>query len=140
MMKKSIYILLLLVVVLVCGCESHEVATKYDRPDWTVTANSDYSVSMTAAVQLPEALNPYLTEDDMMAALVGDEVRAIARLYEGIFYLQIPGMEDEQVQVSIQYWNAKTHYKYRSEEPLQFEENAICGTPDEPLILTFKVL
>lgn len=139
-MKKTVYILLFILSVVLSACENRETATKYPKPDWTVTENNDYSVSMTAAIQLPETLNPYLTEDDLMVALVGDEVRGVAKAFEGVFYLQILGSEEETSQVSFRYWNAQTQFIYRAEETFPFVENAIHGTPDEPLVLTFKVL
>lgn len=139
-MKKSVYILLFILAVGMTACKPREVATKYDNPHWTVTENPDYSVSMTAAIKLPESLNPYLTEDDQMVALVGTEVRGVATPYEGVFYLQVLGTEAEEVEVSFQYWSAKTQFKYQADETFPFEQDAIHGTPDDPLVLTFKVL
>ena len=139
-MKKSIYILLLILSVVMGACKHKEPATQYENPNWTITENPDYSVSMTAAVQLPANLNPYLTEDDQMVALVGDEVRGVAHPYQGIFYLHIMGTDDEKVNVSFQYWSAKTQYKYQADEVYPFKQDAILGTPDEPLVFTFKVL
>ena len=139
-MKKSLSVILLIISVVMVACKPKNPATKYENPNWTLTENNDYSVSMTAAVRLPDNLNPYLTEDDQMVALVGTEVRGVAHPYQGVFYIHIMGTDDEKVNVSFQYWSANTQYKYQADEVYPFKQDAILGTPDEPLVLTFKVL
>ena len=139
-MKKSLYVILLIISVVMMACKQKNPATKYENPNWVLTENNNYSVSMTAAVRLPDNMNLYLTEDDQMVALVGNEVRGVGRLYQGIFYIHIMGTDDEKVNVSFQYWSAKTQYKYQADEIFPFKQDAILGTPDEPLVFTFKVL
>ena len=139
MQHKNILILFILPALLL-ACKPQEVAQKYDKPNWTFTAKPEFSVSMTAAVMLPDNLNPYRTDSDMMVALVGDEVRAVGNLYEGIFYLHIQGSDSEVSDITFRYWNARTLYMYQAEEVVPFRENDILGTPDDPLILTFKAL
>ena len=137
--RKNILLLFILPALLL-ACEPQDVANKYDKPEWTFTSKPEYSVSMTAAVMLPTNLNPFLTENDMMVALVGDEVRAVGNLYEGIFYLHIQGSDSEVSEVTFRYWNARTLYMYQAEEVVPFRENDILGTPDKPLVLKFKAI
>ena len=136
-MKKSIYIIVLIISVLMLSCNNGDDVNKYANPNWTFTDKAEYSVSMTAAVQLPENLNPFLTKDDQMVALVGEEIRGVANLYDGIFYIQILAAEDEVVNITFQYWSAKTQYKYLGTEVFPFKQDTQLGTPDNPLVINF---
>ena len=139
-MKKSIYIIVLIIAATMMSCKKNEAVTQYDNPHWTLTDKDEYSVSMTAAIQLPENLNPTLTEDDQMIALIGGEIRGVANLYEGIFYFQILASENETGKIVFRYWSGRTQYKYESEESFPFQQDTQLGTPDEPKVLTFKVI
>ena len=140
-MKRIVYgIILVVISMMMITCKEGDVANKCENPNWKFTEKADYSVSMTAAIQLPSNLAPYLTEDDQMVALVGEEVRGVANLFEDIFYIQIQGTDDELVDVTFQYWNAKTQFKYQAEEVYPFKQDEILGTPDEPLVLNFKII
>ena len=134
------YLFLLLLTASFTACEEQQLANKYPNPQWTFTPKPEYSVSMTAAVRLPDNLNPYISDNDLMAAVAGDEVRAVANLYEGVFYLNIQGTTDEVTDITFLYWSANTMYMYRADEVFPFRENDMLGTPDKPLVLTFKAI
>ena len=140
-MQSNVKILLfILLAVGIAACERVQGPMRHDNPNWTFVAKPDYSVSMTAAIVLPANLNPYLSDNDLIVALMDDEVRGVGRLYEGIFYIQIQAADDEIGEVSFMYWNAKTQYMYKAEQVFPFKENDMLGTPDAPMTLTFKVI
>ena len=140
-MKTVKILFFALLVLIVPACHEKEVATRFNNPEWTYTPNTAYNVTMTATVQLPDNLRPYLSEDDQMVALVGDEVRGVAVPFtDSLFYITIHGSENEVSQVELRYWSSKTSYMYRSEQSYPFKENDILGIPDQPLVPVFLIL
>jgi len=139
-MKKIAFAFTLVILAVLAGCKPKEIATKYENPNWAVEDKPEYSVSMTATIQLPAGLNPFISESDQMVALVGDEVRGVANVADSLFFIQILGAETEMGDVKFMYWSAKSQYKYLSDETFPFVQDQIIGTPDDPMVLTFKVV
>lgn len=139
-MKKIAFAFALVMLAALSGCKPKEIAPTFENPNWTLLDKADYSVSMTATIQLPAGLNPFFSESDQMVALVGDEVRGVANVADSLFFIQILGSETEVAEVRFQYWSAKSKYKYTSEKTFPFVQDQIIGTPDEPEVLMFKVV
>lgn len=105
----------------------------YDNPAWVaVEAEGDYAYSMTVVFELPSALEGNATSDDILAAFVGEECRAVATLSDGVFFLDVIGTGEEESPVTFRYWNAGNHYMYESLVSLPFITDFIYGVVDNP--------
>lgn len=112
---------------------------KYDNPEWiAVTADGNYAYSMTVVFQLPSALKDSATADDMLAAFVGEECRAVATLSNGVFFLDVIGTGEEESDVTFLYWNAGNHNMYESLVSLPFSADFIYGVVDKPKTFSCK--
>jgi hypothetical protein len=100
------------------------------RPNWVRPSSMDFEFSMSLSVSLPTELEPYVGEQDLMAVLVGDEVRAvtgpcIAKIEEDLlifidFPLVIFGNGDER-DMALKYYCDKLHRIYTIERWADFD-------------------
>ncbi len=111
---------------------------RYESPDWNVNS-SDYQVSMTAVVDLPAYISPYMTDDDKMAAFIDGTCRGVATLIDGHFYILIKGNPDEQDGIDFEYYNARNRYLYEAPRYITFEADLMVGSADAPEVLPLKV-
>lgn len=112
---------------------------KFDNPGWVAVADEgDYPYSMTVVFELPSVLRDSATGDDMLAAFVGEECRAVANLSNGIFFLDVLGTGEEESNVTFTYWNAGTRNMYESLVTLPFTADFIYGVVDKPKTFNCK--
>lgn len=117
--------------------DTSTVFKKFENPDWkAVEDEGDFAYSMTVAFQLNSDMKGSATSDDLFAAFVGDECRAVGKAINGVFLLTVIGTGDETEPVVFRYWNASTQYMYESLDKIQFTPDLIYGVVDNPK--TFK--
>lgn len=117
--------------------DTSTVFKKFENPGWTSVAfDGDFAYSMTVVYQLPSDLKGGATDNDLFAAFVGNECRAVGKSINGVFLLTVIGTGDETEPVVFRYWNASTQYMYESLDKIQFTPDLIYGVVDEPK--TFK--
>lgn len=131
---------LCMLIVCLNSCKKEDSFPVFPAPHWTVDANPDYSVSMTAIVVLPPNLNAYSQTEDQMAAFIGEECRGVAQFINGAYYLLIKGSAEEQAQVSIRYYSARNQYMYTTGAFVTFEADAVHGTADKPVTLPLTII
>ncbi|MBP5703753.1 MAG: hypothetical protein J6X12_03525 [Paludibacteraceae bacterium] len=117
--------------------DTSTVFKKYEKPGWkSVEYSGDFAYSMTVVYQLPSDMKANATSNDLFAAFVGDECRAVGKSINGVFLLTVIGTGNESEPVVFRYWNANTQYMYESLDKIQFTPDLIYGVVDEPK--TFK--
>lgn len=117
--------------------DTSTVFKKFENPGWTSVAfDGDFAYSMTVVYQLPSDMKGDATSNDLFAAFVGDECRAVGKSINGVFLLTVIGTGDESEPVVFRYWNANTQYMYESLDKIQFTPDLIYGVVDNPK--TFK--
>jgi len=134
------FALCLLMVVSLVGCsEDDEKYPTFDPPIWQVN-NIDYSVTMTAVIQLPNELIQYANDDDQIAAFGGDICRGVGEIIDGLWYVTIYGTPEDQTNIYFQYYGARNKYLYESPELFFFEEDETIGSADDPSIVPFSIV
>ena len=117
--------------------DTSTVFKKFENPGWTsVEYDGDFAYSMTVVYQLPSDMKSNATSNDLFAAFVGDECRAVGKSINGVFLLTVIGTGDESEPVVFRYWNASTQYMYESLDKIQFTPDLTYGVVDNPK--TFK--
>lgn len=132
-----------IIMILMCAnaCKKDGAAPvkKYPAPNWKANNDPSYAYSMTAVVQLLDTLQNDMSDNDEMAAFVGDDCRGIGVLEKRIglppvFYILIKGSASEQVKVKFKYYSAKNSYMYSTGDFLNFVADNNYGTVDEPAV------
>ena len=134
-MKKISAFLLVILLVAFASCKKEEYNT-YDAPQWQADFG-DYSETMTAVVDLPNSIKPYMQTTDEMAVFIGDQCRGTAELVEGKFFINIKGAPDEVSPITFYYYSAGNKYKYKYESDITFQPNRVIGTYDDPFVPVF---
>ncbi len=117
--------------------DTSTVFKKFENPGWTsVEYDGDFAYSMTVVYQLPSDMKSNATSNDLFAAFVGDECRAVGKSINGVFLLTVIGTGDESEPVVFRYWNASTQYMYESLDKIPFTPDLTYGVVDNPK--TFK--
>lgn len=106
-------------------------------PAWSEPDKSIFPTSMTAVVRLTPFLERYATENDVMAAFIGDECRGVASRIEvdgkALYFVLVKAADDEAGYVEFRYYNTKTNTLYHSvADEVLYEINKVYGTPDAP--------
>lgn len=144
MMKNTRYFTMFLFAVLLSistvGCKKKkEVFTTFPEPKWEVM-HEDYSMTMTAVVELPAHLQPYTSEGDYLAAFAGETCRGVGEVVDGLYYVTIKGTSDDDTGVYFQYYNGRNKYMYKSSNLFAFESDGVFGTVDEPEVLPLSIV
>lgn len=103
-----------------------------DKPNWATVPSTHYPTSMTivCTIEGVSALHP----DDELAAFLLDTCRAVGRIIDNVFYLGVPGPDDE-VKMCLRYYSAAAGLLY--EQAIIFYPDGRLGTADVPYVLTF---
>ena len=114
-----------------------------DKPSWTVPTDYDYTSSMTAVVKVdltikyPDSAKDFaLTDNDLLAAFIGDQCLGVSSPNDGLFYLYIVGAEGA---VTLRYWSAQYTNIFEVTNAFDFHNNDNLGTVAQPLTPTFVV-
>lgn len=111
------------------------------RPDWQEPDASAYANFAVMIVTIEEALQPYVSQDDLLAIFVGDELRGLASpLVMGDSTMDatrflLKGYSNEnagdQVVVTMKYYNAKLKQVFSLSESMTLDEDSDLGIYDD---------
>ncbi|MBP3227172.1 MAG: hypothetical protein J6M53_00110 [Bacteroidaceae bacterium] len=157
MLKRSIktiagvaFVATLLLAAVSCGSDDKDgevvnpnltVGTA-SRPSWSVPADLYATFEYTMSVQLiPQAeLQPYISDDDLMCAVVDGEVRAVSSLQrtggEAYFPLVIAGTSGSGA-VTISYYCARLARIYTVQNWQPFTPGLAPTQDGKPYVVTF---
>ncbi|WP_167615120.1 hypothetical protein [Maribellus sediminis] len=149
-MKRLITIALLISAIsLFFGCsKDKESYTEYPVPNWEIQSPELYPNSFTAVVALPENIDAYAGESDLVAAFIGEECRAVGNLVETetddgikrVWYLTVRASDTENQEIVFRYYNSRLSYMYEATQRIAFEIDGTYGTYDSPVILELEYL
>lgn len=119
------------------------------RPDWTQPDASAYENWTIVMVQIEEALQPYVTDDDLMALFVNGELRGMASpavakgdSHAGStkFVMKVYGNEsgNETVNMSLKYYNSRLRHMFTLSDDITLSSDETTGT-DEDYIPPFTM-
>ena len=172
-MKKYFLITLLIPMMAICwGCSSNDdddnngtnegtnvlkevsagkpdwqvdLVNNEETPNWQAPDPSRYENWMIFMVRIQEELRPYVSDDDMIALFVGDELRGVnhpAKPANGqlpkadestYFILRIYGNErsDEQISGTIKLWSSKLRHTFTLKGKGYFIPESVKGLDTE---------
>lgn len=113
-----------------------------ERPDWSEPDATMYENWTILKVQIEEALQPYVSDDDMMALFVNGELRALAspaialgggQSSSGKFLMKAYGNEtgNETVKMSLQYYNEKLHHIFTLTDHITLDTDESTGIEED---------
>ena len=118
------------------------------RPDWTKPDESLYENWTTLKVQIEETLQPYVSENDMMALFVNGELRGLAKpavvlgsnQVTATFLMKAWGNEtgSETVNVSLKYYSQNLKHLFTLSDRISMDSDESTGT-DEDYIPMFTL-
>ena len=119
------------------------------RPDWTQPDASAYENWTIVMVQIEEALQPYVTDDDLMALFVNGELRGMAspavakgdsQAGSTKFVMKVYGNEsgNETVNMSLKYYNSRLRHMFTLSDDITLSSDETTGT-DEDYIPPFTM-
>ena len=119
------------------------------RPDWTQPDASAYENWTIVMVQIEEALQPYVTDDDLMALFVNGELRGMAspavakgngQAGSTRFVMKAYGNEsgNETVNMSLKYYNSRLRHMFTLSDDITLSSDVTTGT-DEDYIPPFTM-
>lgn len=137
--KNSFLIISFVIFTFLLSCRKEEPPVP--SPDWKIAESPDYSVNMTAVVEVPatQMLMTVTGDKDRLAAFVGDECRGVGTRVKGeVYFVLIRGKADESKNVKFKYYNADWQKMYETDSFLPFEPDVVFGTIDVPEILNLQ--
>ncbi len=152
-MKKHLsfqYLIVFLVLGLLAGCHregSGIPKSNVPTPDWQVSADYDYSTSMTVVADVDLTTTyPNLTPNDwqvdtndLLAAFAGGECVGVTSPVDSLFYLYITSPTQENADITLRYYSSRLHNIFQSGTVLHFENDARLGSVSDPLKPSFEV-
>jgi hypothetical protein len=113
-----------------------------ERPDWTEPDGSLYENWTILMVQMEEALQPYVSEDDMMAIFINGELRGLAspattvdgdQTGTAMFLMKAYGNESskERVNISLQYYSQQLKHLFTLSDNLSLDSDVTTGTDED---------
>lgn len=141
-MKKYLFILITIAIWSGISCKKKHTIPSVPAPSWETDQTGKYPLTMTAVVQVPENIRPYIQQTDEMGVFVGDECRGTGTwVHDGsisAFFILIHGTSSEESKLSFRYWNAFHSNLYSTEAFLDFRVDESYGTADAPQVLELK--
>lgn len=111
------------------------------RPDWKYPSVSDYEQTMGVQFRLQDELAAYVTEQDLMCAMISGEVRALCEPEisdDGIYFPLVIFSDDSDVRVSISYYCDRLHRIYTLSNWHDFDATlSPLNAAGEPYLLNF---
>ncbi|MDR0873579.1 MAG: hypothetical protein LBN27_08995 [Prevotellaceae bacterium] len=144
-MKKifKVTVICTLAALATLSCKKkEETYTRFDSPIWVVDSEVNFNgyVNMAAIVVLPDNIVGSAQEDDKLAAFAGEEVRGVATLIDGKYYITIVGTPEDNSPIHFEYYSARNRYMYKTAELFPFEADTWFGTVDTPEKLPLNVV
>ncbi len=159
-MKSKLFILISCALLILSGCKTEEpetgkttspvsIGSNLSTPSWTVPGDYDYSSSLTAIVKTDltlsfpdsrEAEQAIPSEDDVLAAFMGDECVGKGTLVDGLFFLYVSKPDSTDIdQVTLRYYNARLKNIFISPDVFRYVNDAQYGSVKEPLMPIFRI-
>ena len=136
---QIIFVCLFASILFVSCKEDDEKFPTFPTPVWNVNS-AEYSVNMTAVVTLPQALIQYAEEGDQLAAFSGDVCRGVGEIIDGLYYVAILGMPEDQSNIHFRYYSIRNEYLYQTADLFAFDADEIFGTTDEPETIELSIV
>ena len=113
-----------------------------ERPNWTEPDGSLYENWTILMVQMEEALQPYVSEDDMMAIFINGELRGLAspattvdgdQTGTAMFLMKAYGNESglEPMHISLQYYNHRLKHIFTLSEDIKLSSDESIGIDED---------
>jgi len=120
-----------------------------ERPDWTKPDESLYGNWTTLVVQIEETLQPYVSQDDLMALFINGELRGLAKPAIALggseratatFLMKVHGNETgtETLDASLQYYSQTLRHLFTLSDRITLNSDETTGT-DEAYIPQFTL-
>ena len=119
-----------------------------EKPRWTKPDESLYETSTPLTVTIEEALQPYVSKDDMMAVFINGELRGLAtqpavivgdeQATSHLFVMRAYGNETGTVKISLRYYCKKLNHIFTLSQDLDLTSDESLGT-DEDFIPPFTL-
>lgn len=144
-MKTINVLLVLCLTIIISACSNdNETFDKYPIPDWTIQSPESHPNSFTAVVAIPEHINTYSQDNDMVAAFINGECRGVGNLVSDkndrkrVYYITVRASDTENGNIEFKYYNSRLQYLYRAKSMVTFESDATYGNYDNPIILDLE--
>jgi hypothetical protein len=138
---------LLSLIITIGGCKKHEETFKtFTRPAWGVASPESLPYSFTAIVTIPENIDTYSSDEDIIAAFIGDDCHGIGNLVRSengtkkVYYITVRGSDTENRQIVFRYYSSKLSYMYEAKTTVPFEIEGVWGSYDSPNILDLQIM
>ncbi len=161
-MRKHLYIFVLCTLSLytLVGCkndknkEPETFVSNVARPTWTISADYDFTSSMTAVVkvdlaaQYPDkAADFILDSNDLLAAFSGNTCLGIASPQDGLFFLYIvspssdtsSSLTDTPSSITLKYYSACYKNLFETIDTFEFKNDDIIGSVSNPFVPSWIV-
>lgn len=134
-------------VLLFTACsEDTDPYTEYPVPsDWSIASSvKALPNSCTAIVALPDNIDQYSDDSDMVAAFMNNECRGLGNLVTSaengkrVYYITIRASDTEDAAIEFRYYNSTLSYLYKATQTVDFEIDGTYGTYDSPMILELE--
>ncbi|HEY9562030.1 MAG TPA: hypothetical protein VIR29_14700 [Anseongella sp.] len=145
-MKRYLVLVTLLTMLLGVGAckkkKSENPLPVYPAPSWSSAGTEKYPFSMTAVVQLPNAMQAGYTKEDELGAFMNGECRGAGEVVmvgnNITFYVMIRGQAAEEEDIIFKYFSAGTGHIYLSKKPVEFTVDGNYGSADQPWVLELE--
>lgn len=111
------------------------------RPDWQEPDYTSYEFSSVMLVKIEKELQPYVSEDDLMAIFIDDELRGLATPAISVdnenittsFLLKAFGNEadKEKVYATIKYYNSRLHHIFTFDSSMLYNIEEVIGINED---------
>jgi hypothetical protein len=119
--------------------EEEETFPAFSARTWNVNP-AKYALQMTAVIQLPPALLPYIQDGDQLAVFAGNKCRGTGQsLGQGLYRVTVYGLTDEQPAIHFRYYSAQNRYLYQTTELFSFASGQTFGTGEQPQVPLFTI-
>ena len=88
-----------------------------ERPEWVAPSADNYEQNMNVYLTLQDELQTYISENDMVCAKIGDEVRGVAvpRLDDGEWLISLIVFSNGAAPIQLSYYCDKLHRIFTTE-------------------------
>ena len=143
--KYKIAVVICLFGMFISGCEKETppvvIYPEFPHPNWEVSPDNGFSVSMTAVVKLNKALVADFRAEDPVGAFAGEECRGIGQVVrDSLIFISIHGKPDETLNIQFRYYSTLTKHMFITEPNLPFIPNESYGSTENPVELDLKIV
>lgn len=111
-------------------------------PEWTLPDLSVFPTSMAAVIRLPENLEPYMSNSDILGAFINGECRGLAATDQvdgTTLWFMVFKADDATTQtVEFRYYNAKLKRTYIANDGVKYVTNGSYGNLTAPAVPSFE--